>query len=180
MGIRQELIDIVNNFDVEVSQDFIDYRDGEWEKRTYSEHKPNMNALVFEYYLIKNGLIEESSNWRNDGIYKDHKIDFKRISSGGYWNIMDSKKVQQILESEQRNQVDILLFYKQYVTRNGRKVNDNFDVLIEGDKIKFEFVATGSPSKILRYVKPSFKQKNGYYVRMDELVNNGFGSLQTT
>jgi len=167
--IKDDMKDLIENFEVIITQDFVDYRDGEYNKRTYNQHKPNMNSLALEYYLLKDKKVQPPSHvWRNDFIFDDKKIDVKRIFSE-YFNLESSKKVQQLLESEQIKQLDYLTFYKQLAYRNGQFFNDNYDMLMPGDTLNFKFIGIHTPTRALRNVQPSVKKKDGYYVRTSYL-----------
>ena len=76
--------------DIEVTQEFIDFRNGEIAKGSYNKKNnyKNCDYLLLEWWLKKYKLVNENSHeWRHDFIIKGlGKIDVKWIKS--IWQVV--------------------------------------------------------------------------------------------
>jgi len=99
---------------IEVTQEFINFRDGEIAKGTYNPNNDykNCDYLLLEWWLKKHQYVNENSHeWRHDFIIKGlGKIDVKWISSK-YFNIKEAKSKNQLIESINIGELDYFLFY---------------------------------------------------------------------
>lgn len=101
------------NCDIEVTQEFINYRDNEIAKGTYNRYNDykNCDYLLLEWYLIDKHLVDRPIHrWRHDFIIDGKKIDAKYISSK-WFNIPTERGLKQLEESIIQNELDSFLFY---------------------------------------------------------------------
>ena len=99
---------------IKVTQEFIDFRDGEIAKGTYNSNNDykNCDYLLLEWWLKKNKLVNENSHeWRHDFIIKGlGKIDVKWIKTT-WFNIKENKTRLQLKDSIKMKELDYFLFY---------------------------------------------------------------------
>ena len=100
--------------DIEVTQEFIDFRDGEIAKGSYNSKNnyKNCDYLLLEWWLKKYKLVNENSHeWRHDFIIKGlGKIDVKWIKSI-WFNIKENKTLLRLKKSIEMKELDYFLFY---------------------------------------------------------------------
>jgi len=164
------LKNIINEFKVTITQDFIDHRNAEYAKGTYSTFEPNLNALALEYYLLKENKVDAPTHrWANDFVYESKKIDVKKITTQ-FFNLKSMKKIHQLIECEDNKDLDLLVFYNQLTTRNGAVINASTELLEVGDKLEFTFITMQTPKHVVKHAKPSMFNPREFFVRMSSIM----------
>ena len=118
--------------------------------RSLERLRRDIEAEIFEWYMIDSGQAEDHPDWKVDMILpKEGRVDVKLISK--YYNI-GCKKLLHI--KQQQGEVDNYVFI-QYTDRPDR-------VLKTGDQVKIKVLGSISYDDIWKNVKVS--RFNGYYV----------------
>jgi len=94
---------------IEVTQEFLDYRDNMWATANLSSKK-NCDFFLFEWYLLQLGFTSPN-NWRHDVILPFFKfVDVKHVMSQ-YFSIDTKEKFDQFVQSIKMGQLNYFFFY---------------------------------------------------------------------
>ena len=118
--------------------------------RTLEKLRRDIEAEIFEWYMIDKGLAKDYDSWKVDMILPNlGKVDVKLISK--YYNI-SCKKLLHI--KQQEGEVDNYVFI-QYIDRPDRQLKT-------GDQVKIKVLGSIGYNELWHNVKVS--RFNGYYV----------------
>jgi hypothetical protein len=149
---------------VRVGNDFIKYRDRMKDNfESYEAYRTNYmknlaaDALLFEYLLLKNKVVDKPKSLAHDFILYDKKIDVKVVTK--WLNISESKKDWLTLNVNNK-----LLDYCALIKVLG-KPDRPFE---EGDIVQFEVSELTPAKEIIDNLKKS--NYNGYYYKPKEIA----------
>lgn len=153
-SMSTKIYDLITR-DIEVTQEFIDFREGEAAKGTYNpwnDYK-NCDYLLLEWWLKKYKLVNENNHkWRHDFIIKGlGKIDAKWIRTK-YFNIKESETLDRLEKSVITGELDYFLFYTH------PEIERKYVV---GDIISHKFINICSAEIVLKSLIPS--QTKGWF-----------------
>ena len=100
---------------IHVTQEFVDYAEATWNKRGKGGgrifgSRSNCDALLFEWWLIKNRHVNPPQNLHHDFIWSGMKIDCKEVN-GGNFNIQPNK-TQFYIDGVNKGDLTHFLFYE--------------------------------------------------------------------
>jgi len=145
---------------IEVTQDFCDYRDNEFNKGSYYRRK-NCDYLLLEWWLVDKKLVSPPLSWRHDFILKlqpPHLVDCKRMATDNF-NIKNAKTRYNLESSIKGNQLTHFLLYN---TKDPRGSGDK-DLLRPGDIVPHKFINYIESNIIMTNLKES--QFSGWYYK---------------
>lgn len=112
------------------------------------------DALLLEYLLIKNKIVDEPQNWQHDFIYNSIKIDAKRVNSK-YFN-MSKYKANSFNKSNKDNELDYFCFFRELI---------QYDRPLQmGDKQKLEIIKFVPVREVLKQISRSNFNDRFYYI----------------
>jgi len=131
---------------------------GGWRRRE------NADALLFEWELERNKIVQRPLNWRHDFIYNGMKVDAKEVN-GKWFNIHPLKynqtKLEQYKESINIGDLTHFLFY--FSDR------DDTVVLKAGDIVTITPYSLCDAKKIWKSAKPSYYENCEAYVTRETI-----------
>jgi len=119
------------------------------------------DALLLEYYLLENNLVDKPTCWRHDFIWNGRKIDAKEINSE-YFNIhRKNDKVNQYREFIVMKELSHFLFY-----RTNRPKEEK---LMIGDVVEIEILGLCDARKIMKNIIPSHHDDTTHFVALETI-----------
>ena len=143
--------DIIEGRQVEVTQDFLDWRDSQdWEAESSQDY------LLLEWDLIDKKAVEQGYDIIHDFIYKDMRVDIKDIKK--FFNVSRGKqKIKWWNEGLEEGSLTHFLFVCSDLQPEGLNV---------GAIVTYTYIGLWEVEDILDALVLSFKVEGGYYIPM--------------